>query len=311
MFGIVIHGGAGVLRGHHDLKAYRKGLGSALSKGYGSLAEGGSALDAVIAAVFDMEESGAFNAGVGCSLTVDGRAEVDAGIMNGNDLSAGAVASLDSVRHPVLAAKRVMEDTDHVLLVGPGAMAFLETYGIRSDPELVSPVKLEKLSELRQKWLAGEGRFAKNRIVYDRGARHGTVGAVAIDSKGMISSAVSTGGYWLKLSGRVGDSPIPGAGFWADSRFGGAVATGTGEYAIRTTLCRYAVDLLARQECAQSAADSAIAEITRRFGNGTMGIIVLDKKGDAGFSYNTEGMGRAAFFRGWEKPLVQVFPEDK
>lgn len=308
-YGIIVHGGAGALRSQENLRAYREGLRRAVVEGFGKLEEAG-ALEAVVQAVYVMEESGAFNAGVGCCLTVDGRAELDAGIMDGSGLAVGAVASV-SVRHPVVGAKIVLEKTDHVLMVGEGAMKLLELYGLRPDPSLVTEAKLRRLRELREKWLSGQDkRMEKNRQIV-RALSHGTVGAVALDRKGNVAAAVSTGGYWLKLSGRVGDTPIAGAGFYAENGAGGAAATGTGEYAIRLTLSKRAVDLMRSGLDAGRATEAAIAEVTRLFGAGTMGLIAIDAHGNIGYSYNTEGMGRAFMTSEHREPVVGVFDEDK
>jgi beta-aspartyl-peptidase (threonine type) len=309
--GIIIHGGAGALRTHENLASYREGLKNAVTMGFKTLDAGRSSTEAVTEAVYCMEESGAFNAGLGCCLTLDASAEVDAGIMDGVTMSVGAVAALRNVRHPILAARIVMEKTDHVLLVGEGATKILEALGISQDASLVTQQKLEKLAKLKKDWLGEQGNWmVRNReLVKSVSHRHGTVGAVAVDQRGNISAAASTGGYWLKLSGRVGDTPIPGAGFYA-SEAGGAVATGIGEYAIRTSLTKRVVDLMDAGKTAQEAVESSLSVITSRFGKNTMGLIALDSNGKYGYSYNTEGMGRAVMFSGWEQPLLGVFPDD-
>jgi len=305
-YGIIIHGGAGALRNSINPERYGEGLRRAVMSGFRKL-EDGSALDAVVQAVYEMEESGVFNAGLGCCLTSEGTAEVDAGLMDGSNLAVGAVASLKSIRHPILAAKTIMEKTDHVLMVGEGAMRLLGLYGFKPDPELVTEAKLRRLHELREKWLSGaDQKMVKNREIM-RKLSHGTVGALAIDRKGNIAAAVSTGGYWLKLSGRVGDTPIAGAGFYAENGVGGAVATGIGEYAIRLTLCRRTVELIRSGFSAKLAAQQAISEVTRAFGEGTMGIITIDQRGGYGYSYNTEGMGRAIMMKDFNEPIVGIF----
>lgn len=309
MTAIVIHGGAGVLRSNHNLERYKAFLGAAAKKGYAVLESGGSALDGVVAAVYEMEECGEFNAGVGCVLTLDGYAELDAGVMDGNTLSAGAVGCVHEIRHPVLGARFVMEKTDHVLLVGEGAQRFLEAHGILRDNSLVSAEKLEKLKRLKDDWLGGTSdRLRRNRSWYREA--HGTVGAVAVDSQGRVAAAVSTGGYWLKMSGRVGDSAIAGAGFFAN-RTGGAVATGIGEIAIKEGLARRAVEALEAGLSPQQSAEGSIKRVTLEFGEGTMGLIVLDAEGRVGYAYNTEGMGRAWIKSETGSPIVGVFPEDE
>ncbi|PSN87577.1 hypothetical protein B9P99_06395 [Candidatus Marsarchaeota G1 archaeon OSP_B] len=306
-FGIIIHGGAGVLRTHERLDDYRKFLGVALKEGYKVLEEGGDSLQAVIKAIYVMEECGAFNAGVGCSLTVDGYAELDAGLMDGSELSVGAVASLRNVRHPIVAAHLVMTKTDHVLLVGDGALRILEALGVKQDTSLVTQEKLQRLNELKKEWLESSNKFPKNKALF---SKLGTVGAIALDKNGKISAGVSTGGYWLKLSGRVGDSPITGAGFYADSSIGGAVATGIGEYAIRTSLCKSVVEFMAHGETSMDAVKQGVEMITKRFGSGTIGLIALNKKGEYGYHYNTEGMGRGVLTSEMKQPILGVFRED-
>jgi beta-aspartyl-peptidase (threonine type) len=305
-YGIIIHGGAGALRNSINPEIYSEGLRRAVMSGFRKL-EDGCALEAVVEAVYVMEESGIFNAGLGCCLTAEGTAEVDAGLMDGSSLAVGAVASLKNIRHPILAAKTIMERTDHVLMVGEGAMRLLSLYGFKPDPELVTEAKLRRLHELREKWLSGADRkMSKNREIV-KALSHGTVGALAIDRKGNVAAAVSTGGYWLKLSGRVGDTPIAGSGFYAENGVGGAVATGIGEYAIRLTLCRRTVELIRSGLNAKLAADRAISEVTSTFGEGTMGIITIDQQGGYGYSYNTEGMGRAIMMKDFSEPVVGIF----
>ncbi|MCL5788335.1 MAG: isoaspartyl peptidase/L-asparaginase [Candidatus Marsarchaeota archaeon] len=306
---IIVHGGAGLLRGNENLVAYSEGLKQAATKGFDALSRGASSLDAVVAAVSYMEECGAFNAGAGCCLTYDGRAEVDAGVMNGDDLSVGAVASLTSIRHPVLAARMIMDLTDHVLLVGEGAMDLLGKLGVKQDPSLVTQDKLARLAAIKERSRESGGRLLKNANLM-RSLGHDTVGALAIDTRGGISAGVSTGGYWLKLSGRVGDSPLAGAGFYADSRFGGCVATGTGELAIRTCLSKTVVDAMAQGASAQEACELGVKLVTERFGTGNMGLIALDSKGGVGFDYNTEGMGVASMSQAASTPFLHVFREN-
>lgn len=308
MVAIIVHGGAGVLRGSHNLERYRVFLGISAEKGYAILKSGGSALDGVMTAVYEMEECGEFNAGSGCVLTLDGYAELDAGVMDGQTLSTGAVGCVREVRHPVLGARFVMEKTDHVLLVGDGAQRFLEANGILRDSSLITTEKLEKLQRLKREWFDGKsGRLQKNRSWYRR--MHGTVGAVAVDSQGRVAAAVSTGGYWLKMSGRVGDSAVAGAGFYANHT-GGAVATGTGEIAIKEGLARKTVEALEAGLSPEEASKRSIENVSRKYGEGTMGLIVLDSKGEIGYAYNTQGMGRAWIQSGRDSPFVGVFPED-
>ena len=256
MEAIVVHGGAGDWRDDKHPPAER-GVATAAAAGRDVLLAGGSALDAVIAAVHVLEDDPLFNAGTGAALSIDGRIELDACVMDGRDLRAGAVASIERVRHPVDVARAVMEKTDHVLLVGEGATRFARALGFPDhDPETPDRRRAWETAHAR---LGAEGddwlpRLRALLAAYPE-LGHGTVGAVARDADGHIAAATSTGGVVLKLVGRVGDAPIPGAGTYANG-FGGVSATGRGEIAMRT--------LLARRVCELAEAGASTSEATVR-----------------------------------------------
>src|SRR5687767_11847980 len=219
---IVVHGGAGDLNPSDDPKPCIEGCLAAARAGHAVLKAGGSALDAVIAAVVWLEDDPHFNAGTGSVLNADGEVETDASVMTG-DLKAGAVGALKGIKNPVLLARLVMERTKHVLLVADGALRFAKEQGVG----LVDPASMIT-ERARTKW-----------------SRTGTVGAVARDSQGRLAAATSTGGTTRKLPGRLGDTPLIGCGTFARAGAGAASCTGIGEAIIKTTLARWAVDRLA------------------------------------------------------------------
>ena len=312
---IVVHGGAGSFRlGWEERREkYLKGLRDAVMEGYRALI-GGSALDAVEAAVALMEDNEAFNAGYGSSLTLKGEVEMDAGIMDGGTLRAGAVAYVRNIKNPIVLARKVMELTDHVLLVGAGAEAFGASVGVETSTNMIPKGHVDRYRRALEEWRSGRGFRHLSRLrelvaKYPKLLDLDTVGAVALDRDGNVAAATSTGGIWLKMPGRVGDSPIPGAGFYADNSGGAASATGIGEYIIMTRLCSRAVELMCQGVTASTAAKAAIDVITERYGRGTAGIITVDIKGNVGIEYNTAGMGRGIMASDLDSPIVRVFRE--
>ena len=246
-----------------------------------------------------MEECGAFNAGKGSCLTVEGRLELDAAIMTGDERKGAGVGAATCTYHPITLARRIMEKTPHVLIAGERCKSYLHAAGI---PE--EKLKPSKAAKLRFQDLIKEGSQGRRKMDLWHALQGGsTVGAVALDGSGNPSAAVSTGGMWLKLPGRVGDSAIIGAGVYADSKTGAASATGTGEEIIRNSLCLRACELLGKT-AAQDAADKAIDLMTKWSGKGTAGIITVDLKGRVGSALNTEAMGRAWYDREKERPVV-------
>ncbi|MGA8277205.1 MAG: isoaspartyl peptidase/L-asparaginase [Rhodanobacteraceae bacterium] len=286
---LVIHGGAGVIRETLTTKKekrVRADLESALHAGYTILRNGGSSIDAVSGAVVALEDAPYFNAGKGAVFTHDGHNELDAAIMDGATLQAGAVAGVRRVRNPVLLARAIMERSPHVMLSGDGAEKFAQSFGI----ELVDPSYFrtdERWQELQQALRVDtHGRSART-------IHYGTVGAVALDAKGHLAAATSTGGTTDKRWGRVGDSPIIGAGTYANAHCA-VSATGWGEYFLRVVAAHA---ICARMEyCGESmvrAAEQVIMHAIPDLG-GDGGAIALDSDGNFATPFNTEGM-----YRGW------------
>ncbi|WP_188644959.1 isoaspartyl peptidase/L-asparaginase family protein [Tsuneonella deserti] len=282
-----IHGGAGTLERSRMTQQqqadYRAALQTALDAGAKVLKDGGSALDAVAAAITILEDDPKFNAGRGAVFTWDRVNELDAAIMDGNGRRAGAVAGVHTVRHPILLARQVMEDGRHVFLSGKGAEQFAGEHGL----EMVAPEyfgtderrrQLEKLKE-------------ENLSALDVEFKYGTVGAVARDSAGHLAAGTSTGGMTGKRWGRIGDSPVIGAGTYADDRACAVSATGSGEYFIRAAVAHSICDrVLLAGENVDVAARTVIGEVGALGGDG--GVIVVGKDGAPAFAMNTPGMYR-------------------
>ncbi|MCS6870780.1 MAG: isoaspartyl peptidase/L-asparaginase family protein [Anaerolineae bacterium] len=268
---LIVHGGAGLAAGNHH-SAVMAACRAAVAAGLARLREGDSALNAVEIAVRALEDDPLFNAGYGSVLNRDGQVQMDALIMDGRTFQIGAVAAVSRIKNPISLARRVMEATPHHLLVAEGAERFAAEQGI----PLVSPEAMIAPRHVKQ-------------------TSSDTVGAVALDSAGNLAVAVSTGGVRGKLAGRVGDSPLPGAGGWADNALGAACATGLGEGIIRALLTFRAVSLL-ETHSAQAAADAALAIFGQKF-NGEGGLIVLDRHGQVGIAHNTPYMP-VAWLRG-------------
>jgi len=313
---IFIHGGAGNYRlfSEEALQRRRVLLNEIAVKSFEVLISK-SALDAVEYAVKLMEDSGAFNAGLGSVLTLNKRVEMDAGIMDGKTLNVGAVACISNFGNPISIARRIMEETDHILIAGVSAERLAEFFGFKPDSSLITEEKLERFKKVYDAWIKGERkRMLKIREIVlsspDLFNFLDTVGAVAIDSDGNVASAVSTGGYWLKLPGRIGDVPLVGCGFYADNEAGAASASGVGEAIAKVTLSKMCCDFMRNGFSAQEACEKAIAVLTRRIGDNTAGIIAVDKTGGYGFAFNTAGMCRSIFIEGMEKPAVAIFPEE-
>lgn len=279
---IAIHGGAGTLprkrMSPQREREYRDALRSCLDAGFSVLQRHGSALDAVVAAVVALEDCPLFNAGRGSVFNAAGEHEMDAAVMEGTRLRAGAVAAVQRIRNPVLAARAVMERTPHVLLAAAGAEQFAQTQGIA----IASPDYFfteERMEALKKKLKS----------------HHGTVGAVALDARGRLAAATSTGGYTGKLPGRVGDSPLVGAGTWADDVCA-VSGTGLGEAFIRANVAH---DVSARMRYLKQPLGRAAAAVLRNVARigGDGGLIAVDRKGNVTMPFNSEGMYRAAVRR--------------
>jgi len=290
---LIVHGGA------YDIplnthQAVCEGCRQAAEVGWAVLAHGGSALDATEAAVRVMEDDPAFDAGFGSLLNAAGQVELDAIVMDGRDLSFGAVAAVQHMRHPVTLARLVMTHSGHAMLVGAGAEMFAREQGL----PLCAPEELVAEQEL-ERWQAA----------HTGGDPHGwkpfgtppsdTVGAVALDADGNLAAATSTGGTFNKLPGRVGDSPLVGCGAYADNRTGAVSATGLGEVLMKVVISKTACDLIGRGMAAQEAAEAAIAVLAERT-TGEGGVIVLDRLGRIGIAHNTPYIAYATVSVGGE-----------
>ena len=296
-----MHGGAGSGRyGRGD--ARHAGLIGAVEAGLAAL-KSGSGVDGVVAAVEYMEDSGLFNCGKGACLTAEGKVELDAAVMSGKKLAGAGVGSVTSTHSPVALARWVMENTEHVLLVGERTRDYVRLAGLEVE-ELTPSESVAKRFEAIRK----EAKHAAALRTVRKFRTGDTVGAVAVGSDGVPAAAVSTGGRWMKLPGRVGDSAIIGAGLFADSGLGASCATGTGEEIIRVGLCLKACEFM-ETNGAQRAAARAIEHITRARGEGTAGIITVDLKGRVGAAFNTEAMGRAWFDHAKGKAVATVGPD--
>jgi beta-aspartyl-peptidase (threonine type) len=341
---IVVHGGAGVierksLTAEQD-KAYRAALGKVAEAGGAVLQGGGSALDAIEAAIRILEDDPLFNAGRGAVFTADGRNELDSAIMDGSNLKAGAVAGVTRTRHPISLARAVMEKSPHVFLIGEGADKFSKAQGLEQvEPSYFFTERRWKSleNELKRQGLpvpprpAGApltpsadaalahdegptGTFevhegeARSELAHDEG-KYGTVGVVARDTHGRIAAGTSTGGTTAKRWGRVGDSPIIGAGTYASNTSCAVSATGTGEYFIRLAVAHRICDLVELKGLSlQAAADEVVQKELRALG-GDGGIIAVDPQGRMAWSFNTSGMYRARLADG--QPLqVGIYKDD-
>jgi len=306
---IAVHGGAGFwpLRKH---RLALKGVEDAAMRGYSVLAKGGTAFKAVEEATISMEDSSVFNAGVGSNLNLKGQEEMDASIMDGRTLRAGAVALVKSFKNPVSLARLVMEKTDHVLLAGIGAQRLGELYALqRAAP--VNGARLEEWKKLKLRLLSGKiGDMPKTLQLLRKHPEIevGTVGAIAIDMNEDVAAATSTGGIALKFPGRIGDTPLIGCGTYADDESGAASATGVGEGAIRSVLAKTACDLMSEGAAAQKAAERAVELESRRIGL-PIGIITLDRKGNVGAAHSTPNICWAFMRKGLRKPDAKMKAE--
>jgi beta-aspartyl-peptidase (threonine type) len=324
---IVVHGGAGVIErpalGPKGDAAYRASLTTATEAGAKVLDRGGSALDAVEAVLNILEDDPLFNAGRGAVFTSEGKNELDASIMDGSDLKAGAVAGVTRTRHPISLARAVMEKSPYVMMVGPGADAFAARTGLEQmDPSFFfTEARWQSLVKQLQK----EGKPIPPRpagapppeavvpvAFYDESPQshsHGTTGVVALDRAGNIAAGTSTGGLQGKMPGRVGDSPIIGAGTYASNHSCAVSATGTGEYFIRLGVAREICNLVAFKGLPlQQAADEVIhKELEALHGDG--GVIAITPDGETAFSFNTPGMFRARLAEGG-KLEVHIYKDE-
>lgn len=311
---IAIHGGAGTLSRSHispeQEAAYHAALAEILRAGQRVLAEGGSALDAVSLAVDLLEDNPLFNAGHGAVFTSAESHELDAAVMDGRDLRAGAVACVSRIKRPLRAARAVMEHSEHVLMAGPGAEAFAASQGLELvDPSYFSTefrrAQLKRAQAADVTVLDHDG--GQDQRPLDETRKFGTVGAVALDAQGNLAAATSTGGMTNKRPGRVGDSPLIGAGTYADNRTAAISCTGSGEMFIRANA---AFDVCARMAYGgQSLAQAAEAVVMQALPaiDGRGGLIAVDAQGHVSLPFNTEGMYRGSMRVGDAEPFTAIF----
>ncbi len=310
MRAIIVHGGVSELKKEKVERAVN-GVKRAVEAGYAVLKSGGDALDACEKAVNVLEDDPVFNAGTGSALTLDGQCAMDASIMRGSTLQVGAVADVRNVKNPISLARKVMEETDHVLLVGEGAEKFARIMGF---PEY-DPITEER----RMEWKKLMDRVMNGRslkhwkklselIKKHPEILHGTVGCVALDERGEVAAGTSTGGVFLKLFGRVGDTPIPGAGTYA-TIYGGASATGIGEAMMRTLLAKTVVDFMKIGLSAPKAAEAGIDLINNTV-NMMAGIITIDRHGNIGFAHNSRDMIVGFINENMDSIEISGIPED-
>ena len=316
-YGLVIHGGAGVIV-RKDMTAeqeaqYRAALSQARDAGYAVLEHGGSSLDAVIAVINLLEDSPLFNAGKGAVFNADGLCELDASIMDGRTLAAGAVAGVQHIKNPITLARAVMEKSDHVMLSGAGAEKFAQKQGMELVPNEYFQTEfrrkqLEKAQQL-ESTKKPSARLAPAEAAVESEFRHGTVGCVALDQAGNLAAGTSTGGMTNKKIGRIGDAPIIGAGTYANNATCAVSATGWGEFFIRVGVAR---DIAAQMEykgaSLADAAAASLAKVGKLGGDG--GVIAIDREGHVTMPFNSPGM-----YRGYKLSngagAIEIFGENK
>ncbi len=301
---IIVHGGAGEWPKGRKVNGL-SGVRRAASSGFKVLRDGGSSIDAVESAVVSMEDNPVFNAGTGSTLNLLGEIETDAAIMDGRKLEGAGVALVRGVKNPIRLARIVMEATDHALIAGYGAERIAAAYELpTADLRVQHRVRAWRRAQLSLK-RGRPGYFKKNlhlmktKLHFDFGD---TVGALALDGKGNLAAACSTGGVSLKLPGRIGDSAILGAGLYADNRMGAATATGIGEIAMRSVVSKTAVEMM-NSSTAEEAVLETVRNAGQRLGRG-VGLLTLDRHGGFGIAHNTPHLCWAAVSNGESKARI-------
>lgn len=312
-FALVVHGGTGAMGGVTEANQarYRAGLEKALKAGYAVLKEGGTAVEAVAASIRVLEDDSLFNAGKGAVFTYEGRNELDASIMDGRSLQAGAVAGVTRVKNPIEAARAVMLQSPHVMLAGRGADEFAATHGCTmvKPSYFFTTAQWQSLQRFRQSMQRQpRGKTGRNAGTHRADWKYGTVGAVALDAFGNLAAGTSTGGMTGKRWNRIGDSPVIGAGTYASNAGCAVSCTGHGEYFIRLGIAKTLSDLveIGGMPLQEAAADLIFHKLATLGGEG--GLIALDKKGDIAMPFNTRGM-----FRGYVREdgtiTTEIFSE--
>jgi beta-aspartyl-peptidase (threonine type) len=300
MSSLIIHGGAWDIP-DDQVEAHRQGCSHALDAGWEVLRSGGSAIDAVEKAICIMENDGTFDAGCGSHFNALGQVELDASIMDGKTFHCGAVGAVQRIKNPISLARKVMEESEHILLVGIGAERFAVEHKMTlCDPSILQSDRELDVWKTVQKLENFTSREAFSKTPSD------TVGAVALDNDGNMCVGTSTGGTLNKHPGRIGDSPLIGCGTYVDSSIGGVSTTGWGEGMIKVVLAKTVVDLIEHNKGnAQAAAEQGIRHLKRKV-DGHGGVIVLNRKGEFGIAFNTPRMARAYMSSGMRDPVVIV-----
>jgi len=302
MISLVVHGGAWDIP-DELVDAHKSGVHHALKAGWAVLNKGGTALDAVERAIIVMEDDETFDAGTGSFMNSAGEVELDASIMSGRKCRAGAIAAVQNVKNPISLARKIMEESEHVLLVGMGATRFAREHGIKtcSQDDLITNRELDRWREIQKnKNFLTKDAFRRKKVPVD------TVGAVAIDSHGNVASGASTGGTPNKYPGRVGDSPLIGCGTYADDDIGGVSTSGWGEAFIRVVMAKTVIDLMEHNGGDPEHAVADGLKILVRKTDGYGGIIAMNNEGRIGIAYNTPRMARAYMTSQMNTPFIAI-----
>ena len=301
MVSLVVHGGAWNIPDTF-VEAHRRGVQHALMVGMAVLNDGGTAVDAVEASIIIMEDDETFDAGTGSLLNAAGEIELDASMMDGKSFRAGAIAAVQNVRNPITLARKIMEESEHILLVGKGAVRFAKEHGVKTctQDELITENAILLWRKAQKKRPALSKDAFRKKIPMD------TVGAVALDRFGNIASGSSTGGTPNKFPGRVSDAPMIGAGMYADNAVGGVSTTGWGEAMMKVVLAKSVIDFMDRNGNDPEKAAKEGIQILERKVNGYGGIIALNLEGKIGIAYDTPRMARGYMTSEMREPWVAV-----
>ena len=302
MISLIVHGGAWNIP-DELVESHRRGCSRALDIGWKILKRGGSAVDAVECILRDLEDDETFDAGRGSHLNALGEVELDASIMNGKTLRCGAVGAVRNIRNPISLARKIMDESEHILLVGSGAERFAAMHGIPLCQQ--SDLIAQRERNLWNSIQGQESFLTKDTFGHAREASD-TVGAVALDRDGVICVGTSTGGTLNKYPGRVGDTPLIGCGSYADNAIGGVSTTGWGEAMIKVVMAKTVIDLMEMNGGDPQAAALKGIEVLKRKAEGLGGVIVLNRKGEYGIAFNTPRMARACMNSQMKEPFVAV-----
>ena len=302
MLSLIVHGGAWNIP-DELVEAHRQGVTYALSRGWDVLKKGGTSVDAVEQVIRLLEDDDTFDAGYGSHLNATGQVELDASIMNGKTFRCGAVASIHNIHNPISLARKIMEQSEHILLVGSGAERFAMEHGI----ELCEADALLTKREVdRWKQFQGTKEFSTKDAFRNADQSSDTVGCVAMDKDGVICAGTSTGGTFNKYPGRVGDSPLIGCGTYADNTIGGVSTTGWGEAMIKIVMAKTVIDLMEQHHNDVEEAARIGIDLLQKKVDGFGGVIAMNVKGELGVAYNTARMARAYINETMNAPVIDV-----